>query len=77
MSASFIGMTNKELPDEAETLVMPAEAARMLHVTTKTLQRMAIRGDIRAVTLPSSNHRRYRLADIKALLKDTTEAVAS
>ena len=45
---------------------MPSEAARMLHVTTKTLQRMAMRGKVAAVVLPSG-HRRYLLAQIEAL----------
>ncbi|OJU39721.1 MAG: hypothetical protein BGN97_00435 [Microbacterium sp. 69-10] len=59
-------MKNKELPDTEGTLLMPSEAARMLHVTTKTLQRMAMRGKVAAVVLPSG-HRRYLLAQIEAL----------
>jgi hypothetical protein len=59
-------MTNKELPDTEETLLMPHEAARMLHVTTKTLQRMAIHEKIAAIVLPSG-HRRYRLDEIDRL----------
>lgn len=68
-------MTDKELPDTEETLVMPGAAAKKLHVTTKTLQRMAERGTIAAVILPSG-HRRYRAADIAALTAPT-DAVAS
>lgn len=52
-------MPNKQIDaGEADRLVLPGEAARQLHVTTRTLQRMAKRGEIRAVTLPSG-HRRY------------------
>lgn len=68
-------MTNKELSDTEETLVMPNEAARMLHVTTKTLQRMAINEKIAAVVLPSG-HRRYRLADIEAVRASMTSGIA-
>lgn len=57
--------TDREhLPSEA--LLTPGEAARKLHVATRTLQRMALRGDVAAVTLPSG-HRRYVLADIEAI----------
>lgn len=44
----------------------PGEAAESLYVTTKTLGRMAERGDIRAITLPSG-HRRYSRDDVEAL----------
>ncbi len=60
-------MTDKQLSDTTATLLTPGDAARMLHVTTKTLQRMAQRGDLAAVLLPSG-HRRYRQADVEALL---------
>ena len=58
---------------------MPGSAARKLHVTTKTLQRMAARGDIAAIILPSG-HRRYRASDVEALATTEThrqEAAAS
>ncbi len=58
--------TDKELLDNEETLLLPGEAARLIHVTTRTLQRMAIRGEVSAVTLPSG-HRRYRLSDLEAI----------
>lgn len=45
---------------------MPGEAASMLHVTTRTLQRMAIRGEVEAIKLPSG-HRRYVLSEIRDL----------
>lgn len=44
----------------------PGEAADSLYVTTKTLGRMAERGDIRSFTLPSG-HRRYSREDVEAL----------
>lgn len=59
-------MTDKELVHEQVSLITPGEAARLLHVTTKTLQRMSIRGEVAAFVLPSG-HRRYRLADIEAI----------
>lgn len=52
---------------DAEPLLTPKEAAQMLHVATRTLQRMADRGDVRAVKLPSG-HRRYRVSDVEAIL---------
>ena len=58
--------TDKELLDNEGTLLTPGEAARKLHVTTKTLQRMALRGEVVAVVLPSG-HRRYRQAEIDAI----------
>lgn len=58
--------TDKELLDTEETLLLPGEAARRIHVTTKTLQRMALRGEVSAVILPSG-HRRYRLSEIDAI----------
>jgi predicted site-specific integrase-resolvase len=57
---------NKELLDKEEALLTPGEAATRLHVTTRTLQRMALRGDVAALTLPSG-HRRYRSSDIDAI----------
>jgi predicted site-specific integrase-resolvase len=72
-------MTDKELPNAEGTLLdMPGVAARKLHVTTKTLQRMAARGDIAAIILPSG-HRRYRAADVDALANADrpSEAAAS
>ena len=45
---------------------MPGVAARLLHVDPRTLQRMAERGEIEAVKLPSG-HRRYSLESINAI----------
>ncbi|WDH80166.1 MerR family transcriptional regulator [Microbacterium esteraromaticum] len=58
--------TDKELLPEEETLLTPGEAARRLHVTTRTLQRMALRGDVEAIVLPSG-HRRYKADAIAAI----------
>lgn len=58
--------TDKKLLDKQGTLFTPGEAARMLHVTTKTLQRMALRGEVMAIVLPSG-HRRYRQEDIETI----------
>lgn len=66
LSASVLRMTDKPVADTV-TLISPGEAAEKLHVTTKTLQRMAIRGEVKAVVLPSG-HRRYRLDDIEAFM---------
>lgn len=52
---------------------MPGEAARLLHVTTKTLQRMADRHEIAAIVLPSG-HRRYRLREIEAVRASLAKA---
>lgn len=77
LSATFADMTDKPLADARAALVMPGEAAKTLHVTTKTLQRMAARGDIAAIILPSG-HRRYRASDVEALAAaETTSAGAA
>lgn len=56
-----------DTPDTGDQpLISPGEAAMMLHVETKTLQRMVARGEITAVVLPSG-HRRYRLAEIEKI----------
>lgn len=47
-------------------MVKPADAARLLGVSTRTLTRYADAGRIRFTVLPSG-HRRYRLADLEAL----------
>lgn len=59
-------MTNKELRDKEETYVFPRVAAKMLHVDPRTLQRMAERGEVEAIKLPSG-HRRYLLESIEAI----------
>ena len=65
-------MPNKQITDTTDDLVLPRVAAKMLHVETRTLQRMAERGEVKAIRLPSG-HRRYELSSIKAILA-TAEA---
>ena len=55
-------MTKTTNRDET-ALMRPAEVARILSVHPRTLQRMADRGDLTAITLPSG-HRRYRREDV-------------
>lgn len=53
--------------DQAElTYLSPGDASSRLGVSLRTMGRLADRGDVRAVTLPSG-HRRYALEDIEAL----------
>ena len=61
-------MTNQTTQD-SEAYIAPGDAARIAFVTTKTLGRMAERGDIRSFTLPSG-HRRYSREDVEALAAD-------
>lgn len=65
-------MTKRINHSEAEVLLTPREAAEQLHVHPRTLQRMAERGDIAAVKLPSG-HRRYRAIEIARI----TESAAA
>ncbi|WP_430600294.1 hypothetical protein [Brevibacterium sp. K72] len=58
-------MTNQTTHD-SDAYVPPGAAARIAFVTTKTLIRMAERGDIRSFTLPSG-HRRYHREDLEAI----------
>lgn len=66
MSCTVSGMANWNEPNETDDLLMPSEAARMLYVTTKTLVRMAERGDIEVIKLPSG-HRRYIRSQVEAI----------
>lgn len=59
--------TDKELLNVRETLCTPAEASQALRVTTKTLLRMAERGEIDSIILPSG-HRRYVESSLEAIL---------
>lgn len=59
--------TDKQLSDGEVTFLPPGQAADLLHVTTKTLQRMAIRGEVKAITLPSG-HRRYDRKSVEAII---------
>lgn len=61
-------MTNR--PDQdTPTWYRPGEAAARLGVTPKTVSRMADAGAIQSITLPTSRHRRYLVADVEALRK--------
>lgn len=62
-------MTERQVPD----MLSPEEAARLLGISTRTLARYAREHRIRAVMLPSG-HRRYRTADIQALLNPRASA---
>lgn len=60
-------MPNKQLTDtEADDYIFPRVASKMLHVDPRTLQRMAERGEIVAIKLPSG-HRRYLRESIEAI----------
>lgn len=59
-------MTDK--PEVGERLIAPTVVAQLLGVTTRTIDRMAKRGDLNAVTLPSG-HRRYLRSEVEALAK--------
>lgn len=59
-------MTTKRNQIDAEELLTPGEAAAELGVAVRSLARIADRGDIGSVKLPSG-HRRYRREDIEAL----------
>lgn len=54
-------------PDQVNpTYVSPGDAASRLGVSLRTMSRLADRGVVHAVTLPSG-HRRYALGDVEAL----------
>lgn len=60
-------MTNKQVSDTgAEEYIFPRIASKMLHVDPRTLQRMAERGEVEAIKLPSG-HRRYLRESIEAI----------
>lgn len=58
-------MTNQTNSDESDML-RPSEAALLLGIHPKTLARMAFRGSIQSIILPSG-HRRYSREDIYAM----------
>ena len=55
--------------DDAAELLTPREVARQLNVSDSTLRRWSDQGTLNVVKLPSG-HRRYRLADVLALLTE-------
>lgn len=57
----------KDIPVRESEWITPAEAASALGVTTKTVARLADRGEIRAIK-PGGTQRRYAAADIEAIL---------
>ena len=59
-------MTTIRTHGDSEELLHPGDAAAMLKVAVRSLARMAERGDIDSITLPSG-HRRYYRAQIAAL----------
>lgn len=61
-----VTMTQRTTSPEPEYLT-PAEAAARLRISPRTLWRYQSDGRITPVTLPSG-HRRFRRADIEALL---------
>lgn len=66
----FSDMPINQISDRNDEFVFPRVAAKMLHVDPRTLQRMAERGEIRAIKLPSG-HRRYERASIEAILENS------
>jgi excisionase family DNA binding protein len=52
---------------EAEPLLMPAEVAAMFHVDRRTVTRWAAAGKLTSI-LTLGGHRRYREAEVRALL---------
>lgn len=54
-------------PFEMEALLTPGEVAALFHVDPKTVTRWANAGELSPVRTPGG-HRRYRAAEIRALL---------
>lgn len=50
----------------------PSEAAEILRVTPRTLIRMASRGELQVITLPSG-HRRYNAEQVQRLAGGTAD----
>lgn len=63
-------MTTERTQNVTLDLIHPGEAAAMLKVAVRSLARMAERGDIESITLPSG-HRRYHREEIQALATGT------
>lgn len=56
-------------------LITTGEAADLLHVSVQTVRRWERTGDLAAVRTPG-NQRRFRRADVEALLAFGTEAAS-
>lgn len=67
LSASVHDMTNSPLADGQTEWVSPGVAAAVLGVSTRTVSRLADRGEVRALRVPGG-HRRYDIDSLEALL---------
>jgi hypothetical protein len=69
LSCTVLGMTTNKPAQAtgADVWVSPGVARAALGVSLNTLARLAERGDVRAIRLPSG-HRRYAESDIEAIL---------
>ena len=61
---------------EAEPLLTPAEVAKRFRVDPKTVTRWADAGKLTCIRTPG-NHRRYREAEVRALLEGSREGGAA
>ena len=66
-------MTDMDKDDDADEFLRPGEAAKLLQVSPKTVTRWADRGYIPCV-ITLGGHRRFRRADVEALLQTMMEA---
>lgn len=63
-------MASLDIPDATETLLTPAEVAALFRVDPKTVTRWAVAGKLTSLrTL--GGHRRYRAAEVYALLDES------
>lgn len=60
-------MVAAELLAVADDLLTPGEVARLFHVSSKTVTRWAVAGQLRSVKTPGGHHRFYA-ADIAGIL---------
>ncbi|WP_182357739.1 MerR family transcriptional regulator [Tomitella gaofuii] len=66
-------MQSKSAHSPAEDLVQPLVAARIAGVSVDTIKRWEKAGRISSIRTPT-NHRRYRRADVEALIKPASAA---
>lgn len=59
----------------APALMSQAEAARMLGMSVRSLERLRLKGRLKAVRFTSTGHLHYRLSDPEALVEQSIEAV--
>lgn len=62
-------MTNSPETDEQPEFITPGEASRIAYLTPRSLSRLADEGKI--ATIRPGKHRRYRRADVEALVPDS------